>query len=206
MPKNAIAKISEQSNLRLQKQDNPQIKRTQAHILNSTRELLVTKGYRNITVGAVSVHSGSSRSTIYRYWPKIDDLLFDAFSQLIGEPFPSPNTGDFKQDLLSINKLYIDAILHSKWIKILPSFIEASQNDAHCAELLGLLVDNSRSSSLIILKNAQDKDQLPKTADIEWIVDVISGSLTYRFLLTNKPVNEKGYLEYLINSAIAGVG
>ena len=66
---------------------NPQVQRTKAHILDSTRKLLIKKGYRNITVDAVSVFSGSSRSTIYRYWPKIEDLLFDAFAELVGEPF-----------------------------------------------------------------------------------------------------------------------
>lgn len=183
---------------------NPQVQRTKAHILDSTRKLLIKKGYRNITVDAVSVFSGSSRSTIYRYWPKIEDLLFDAFAELVGEPFESPDTGDFKQDLMTINQLYVDSLQHASWAKILPSFIEVSQNDEHCAELLELLVENLRSSSLSILRNAQHTGQLSKDENIEWIVDVISGSLAYRFLLSKKPLNEKGYIEYLIDAAIKG--
>ena len=183
---------------------NPQVQRTKAYILDSTRRLLIKKGYRNITVDAVSVDSGSSRSTIYRYWPKIEDLLFDAFAELVGEPFESPDTGDFKRDLMSINQLYIDSMQHASWAKILPSFIEVSQNDEHCAELLELLVENLRSSSVKILRKAKSAGQLREDANIEWIVDIISGSLAYRFLLSKKPLNEDGYIEYLINAAIAG--
>jgi len=181
--------------------NNPQVIRTRKHILQSTRELMVDKGFRAVSIDAVSVHSGASRSTIYRHWPSIDDLLFDAFATLVGEPFKAPNTGDFKRDLLLINQQYIDSVGDSQWMKILPSFLEISQNDEHCAELLALLVENKRSSSREILQRAQRDGLLSRRANIDWIVDVISGSLTYRALVSKTSLHEKGYLEFLIDAA-----
>ena len=186
---------------RVSRSENPQVVRTKQHILRTTRELMIDKGVRAITIDAVSVHSGASRSTIYRHWPTIDDLLFSAFSELVGEPFASPNTGDFKRDLLLINRQYLDTVSDSPWIRILPSFIEISQNDEHCAELLALLVENTRRSSSEILVQAQHDGQLSKNANIDWIVDVISGAATYRTLLSKAPLDEVGYLEYLIDAA-----
>ena len=181
--------------------ENPQVTRTKKHILRSTRELMIEKGVRAVTIDAVSARSGSSRSTIYRHWATIDDLLFSAFSGLVGEPFASPDTGDFKKDLLLINQKYVSAVGESVWVRILPSFIEISQNDAHCAALLAQLVANMRRSSLDILRKAQVEGHLSKHAKLDWIVDVISGPTTYRTLLSKAPVDESGYLEYLIEAA-----
>ncbi len=181
--------------------ENPQVVRTKQHILRATRELMINQGVRSITIDAVSVQSGSSRSTIYRHWATIDDLLFSAFSGLVGPPFESPNTGDFKQDLLLINLKYIESVDGSVWIRVLPSFIEISQNNEHCAELLSTLVDNLRRSSSDILLKAQRDGQLSKKANIDWIVDVITGPTTYRMLLSKAPLDEPGYLQYLIDAA-----
>jgi len=180
---------------------NPQVKRTRAYILESTRYLLIEKGYRNVTVDGVSGHSGASRSTIYRHWPKIEDLLFDAFAGVVGEPFEAPDSGDYKQDLLCINKQYQQALQNSTWVKLLPAFIEASQTDTHCAELLSMLVSNSRATSREILVRAQERSQIDDSVSIEWVVDIITAPLTYRVLLSNGAIDEEGYLEYLIEAA-----
>ncbi len=180
---------------------NPQVVRTKQSILRAARHLMVEDGVRAITIDAVSVLSGSSRSTIYRHWPHIDDLLFSAFAELLGEPFESPNTGDFRKDLLLINRLYMDSAGDSIWMKILPSFIEISQNDQHCADLLATLVANMRQSSSDILKHAIKDGTLRPDANIDWMVDVISGAPTYRMLLSKASLEEDGYLEFLIEAA-----
>lgn len=184
---------------------NPQVKRTRNHILDSTRRLLIEKGYRNVTVDGVSGHSGASRSTIYRHWPKIEDLLFDAFAGVVGEPFEAPDSGDYKEDLLYINKQYQQALQGSTWVKLLPSFIEASQTDTHCAELLSMLVNNGRSTSREIIVRAQERGQVDDSISIEWVVDIITAPLTYRVLMSKGPVGEEGYLEHLIEAATASL-
>ncbi|MBN7797493.1 TetR/AcrR family transcriptional regulator [Parahaliea mediterranea] len=183
---------------------DPQILRTRAAIVASTRKLLIDNGYRAITVEKISADSGASRSTIYRHWPNIEDLLFDAFASLTGKPFESPDTGDFRTDLRDITGQFIEAASSSKWLNLLPSFIEASHHDEHCAELLADLVQYSRSTTIQILKKAKKDGELSPKANVEWMADVIIGPLIYRGLLSKQPLDEKGLLEYLVDCATAG--
>lgn len=186
--------------------ENPQVLRTKKQILSAARSLMINKGVRSINIDAVSLTSGCSRTTIYRYWRSVDELLFSAFSSLLGEPFEAPETGDFRQDLLVIHQQYVESMKEGAiWIKILPSFIEISQYDDACAKLLEELVSSMRKSSMAVLVRAQKNGHLSRSANLEWIIDLISGSLTYRALLTNAQLDEGGYLEYLIDAATRSV-
>ena len=184
---------------------NPQVQRTKSHILETTLNLLAESGYRDVTIDLISVRSKVSRSTIYRHWPSLNDLLFDAFAGMVGEPFESPDTGDYKTDLLVIQKQYAKSLDTQRWVRILPSLIEIAENDDHFAELLATMVENARKTTKSILAQAKKSGQIPKKTNLDWATDIISAPLTYRALLSKAPTNEKGYLEYLINAAINGV-
>lgn len=181
--------------------NNPQVLRTRSHILNSTRRLLVEQGYRSITVDGISQHSGASRTTIYRHWPKIEDLLFDAFATLVGDPFEAPDTGDFREDLRIIVRQYVDAISDSEVARLLPSFVEAAASNEHLGELLSALVKNSRTTSLQILQRAKKRGQLHKDANNEWILDQINGPILYRLLLSKKSIKQRGFVRHLIEKS-----
>ncbi|MBN7797497.1 TetR/AcrR family transcriptional regulator [Parahaliea mediterranea] len=163
--------------------------------------MLIKKGFRALTVDAVSAHSGASRSTIYRHWPSLNHLMFDAFAEITGAPFESPETGDFREDLYSIAQQFIDTVNTGSWLGLLPPFIEAAQHDEHFAELLAELVKRGRTTTREILLKARREGQLESKAKIDWMVDAINGPIMYRALLSGEPTDEKGYLKYLIKIA-----
>jgi AcrR family transcriptional regulator len=184
--------------------NNPQVQRTRANILRTTRHILAESGYREITIDAISERSRSSRSTIYRYWPTLSDLLFDAFEELVGKPFESPNSGDFKKDLLHIHLEYAKAVRNADWINIIPSFIDSAQKDEYCAKLFAQLVENSRVTTRDVVLKAIKDGHLPANTKADWIVDLLSAPITYRALLSKQPVNERGYVQFLVDAATSG--
>ena len=49
--------------------------------MKAALELLQTKGVLAVTHGAIGRETGISRSTLYRHWPKLDDLRNAAFAR-----------------------------------------------------------------------------------------------------------------------------
>lgn len=49
-----------------------------AAVLASTRQLLLTRGYRGTSIDAIAEAAGVSRPTIYRRWPSKAQVIYDA--------------------------------------------------------------------------------------------------------------------------------
>ena len=62
-----------------------------AAILDATRVLLQEKGYENFTIEEVARRSGSSKSTIYRWWPSKMHLLLEIYDDDIEKMIEVPD-------------------------------------------------------------------------------------------------------------------
>jgi AcrR family transcriptional regulator len=77
---------------------DPRIEQTRQLVLGATLELMAEHGSSAITVERIAERSGVARSTIYRRWPDLPRLYFEAFRQLRSQQSHEP-TGDLPTDL-----------------------------------------------------------------------------------------------------------
>jgi AcrR family transcriptional regulator len=77
---------------------DPRIEQTRQLVLAATLELMAEHGSAAITVERIAERSGVARSTIYRRWPDLPRLYFEAFRQLRSRDAHGP-TGDLFVDL-----------------------------------------------------------------------------------------------------------
>jgi AcrR family transcriptional regulator len=76
-------------------------------ILESALDVLAEAGYEGTTIDAVAARAGAARATVYRRWPTKLDLVLDALRALGPdrlEPTDLPDTGDLREDLLSMTQ------------------------------------------------------------------------------------------------------
>ncbi|MGB3409774.1 MAG: TetR/AcrR family transcriptional regulator [Microthrixaceae bacterium] len=57
--------------------------RSRARLLEAAEDLMVESGVRSVTVDAVADRSGVAKSTLYRHWHSIEDLLLDVLRSAI---------------------------------------------------------------------------------------------------------------------------
>src|SRR5918994_5782648 len=53
--------------------------RAHAAIVTATQELLVERGYGNLTIQGVAARAGVGKQTIYRWWPSRAALVLEAY-------------------------------------------------------------------------------------------------------------------------------
>jgi len=71
---------------------DPRIQRTKNHVLATAGRLLTEDGARRLTYTRVAAEASVSRRTLYVYWPTIEFLIADVFSQR--EVAETPKTED----------------------------------------------------------------------------------------------------------------
>jgi AcrR family transcriptional regulator len=181
-----------------------QLARTRQLVLDTTVEMLASRGYGSLTTEGISAECGVARSTIYRHWQSVADIAMEAFLQIIGPPPPSPQTGHVRTDLVVNYRRLVDGLAHSRWGKLLPAMLEASIRDKEFAQLLYKAFDSRRELGRQSLQKAVDRGELPADTNFEWLLDSVTGPIYHRLFFTNKPLDEPGMIEYWVNSAVDG--
>lgn len=70
--------------------DDPRFLRSRQVILNAARELLLANGPSAVTHQQIAEHAGIGRATVYRHWPRTDQLLAEAMATVPMPFFNSP--------------------------------------------------------------------------------------------------------------------
>ena len=65
-------------------QPDPRITATRSRVLAAVSSLLESGGPSEVTHSSVARAAGVGRATVYRHWPRIDDLLADAIETRLG--------------------------------------------------------------------------------------------------------------------------
>ncbi|MBU3003917.1 TetR/AcrR family transcriptional regulator [Paraglaciecola arctica] len=194
-------KMPEPSGKRARK--TTQMMRTKQAVLDTVVELLSEIGYRAITIEIISQRCGVARSTIYRHWKNIPELTIDAFDSAIGDTPEFPEQGDVRSNLVFLYRQFGKSLSRSIWGRVLPSLIEASHNDPKFENYLSSMANVRRQNAREMLQRAKSKGELKPEANVEWILDTLSGALYHRLLITGTALDEPGLVDWLIDSVLS---
>ncbi|MFC4455403.1 TetR/AcrR family transcriptional regulator [Deinococcus sonorensis] len=71
-------------------------------LIRAAADELLAAGYANFTMDQVARRAGTNKNALYRRWPSRAALAFAAYGQLAADHFTPPDTGDLREDILSI--------------------------------------------------------------------------------------------------------
>lgn len=81
---------------------DPRRARSQDRLLDAATELLASGGVEAVTVDSVTRRSGVARTTLYRNFGTITELLAAAFERLIPRVEPAPETESLRDQLVEV--------------------------------------------------------------------------------------------------------
>lgn len=154
-----------------------------AVILSTTLDLVAEQGVALATVDGIAARAGVSKATIYRHWASRAQLLCDACEALVAD-LPLPDTGELRNDLVVFCENVALALRDERMSCVLPSVLDAAQRDEDMARLRDEMVDRRRRPVREILVRAQRRGELPDGLDVELAIDLLTGPLFYRKLVS----------------------
>src|ERR687895_1128954 len=109
--------------------------RAHAAILAATQELLVERGYGNLTIEGVAARAGVGKQTIYRWWPSRAALVLESY--LAGSDrvqLPPPDSGSTREDVRALIGWLAAVLAEPTGGRVVAGLIGDLQHDSALAE------------------------------------------------------------------------
>jgi AcrR family transcriptional regulator len=146
-------------------------------MLAAATELLVDAGPRGVTVDAVAERSGVAKSTLYRHWSSVNELLVDVMRANVPAITPVDLGVGFEAALRSWIDQVVSTLSAPDWARILPALIELRRHAPEMAELLAGDFEEKLSTVASILELGVVEGRLPPGLDTRLVTQTLIGPL-----------------------------
>ena len=155
-------------------------------VLAATYAELAEHGYPALTVDAVATRAGVHKTTVYRRWGSVDDLLADALDQTRDTPWPLPDTGTVEGDLIAITTEVAEAFGDGA---VPTAVVAAAFQSPRAADALRGFYAARQAQAAEVVVRAVERGELPAGVDPVDVVRTACAPLYYRVFITREPVD-----------------
>ncbi len=175
---------------RMNKPVDPRLDATRNHSLEAALSLLQESGVLAVTHAAISNKTGISRSTLYRHWPKLEDLRNAAFARAAkAELDERPIDGPLKTDLMWMIGHLMKVLNEAPWGRIAPQIIGMAATEDQTRELLRTWIDDRSSDVAAVIEAARDRGELRVDAPIQQLIEMAIAIPYFRKLVAGRSLD-----------------
>ncbi|HYZ28949.1 MAG TPA: TetR/AcrR family transcriptional regulator [Thermoleophilaceae bacterium] len=163
-------------------------------ILAATAALLRERPLAEITVEAIAAAAGTSKTTIYRWWPHKDVLALDAVLEewASGRPV-DVDLGNLRDDLSAIVVRWVHRLRQDPFGRVVAGLVAELQRDD--AVFRALYHEHfsrlRREPARAALERAIARGEIAKNTDIELTLDMLYGPIYHRLLHMHAPLSDR---------------
>ena len=164
--------------------------RVREAILAAALHELTVNGYTALSVEAVASRAGVNKTTLYRRWPTLDDLLVDALTTWSHDAIPGPDTGSIDTDLLALGRTLADQLNGGVGRQIAAVVLTAGLRSASLREATRRYFDQQAVRATPLVTRAIDRGELPANTDTNALLTTFRAPLFYRMVTTGDPIDD----------------
>jgi AcrR family transcriptional regulator len=179
--------------------------RSHEAILAATRQLLVERSYRDLTIEGIAARAGVGKQTIYRWWPSKAALVLEAYltgAQAVAPPEAQATT---LEDVRAVLGWLIAVLAEPTGGHVVAGLVGDLQHDPDLAEGFHRdVVPARREAMLAALERGRARGEIRADADLELAVDALHGAVFYRLLLSGEPL-DAAFADGLAEQVLSGL-
>lgn len=164
--------------------------RVREAILAAVLDELSVNGYATLSVEAIASRAGVNKTTVYRRWPTLDELLVDALTTWSHDAIPAPDTGGIESDLLALGAILADQLNSGIGHQIVAVVLTAGLRSVPLREATRRYFDHQAERAVPIITRAIDRGELPPSTDTNAVLTTFRAPLFYRMVTTGDPIDE----------------
>ncbi len=158
---------------------DPRVAQTRRVVYAATLAVIAESGVQAATVERISERAGVARSTVYRRWPSLAQLYYEAFGQLARRT-SQPVRGDTPVELLRYLQDYADRLNDDTYCSVLVALLDAAWRDPELAHVRGTLFDERSSRAAAIVDAGVASGRLRPDLDRRQVLDAVVAPFLYR--------------------------
>ncbi len=175
-----------------------------SRIREATISLLEEVGFASLTCDAIAQRAGTSKATIYRWWPNKVAVVIDAFTRTVAPALPF-HEADTLEEYVTANLRQFAKAVCGRNGRLLAAIIAAAQHDPDVEQaFLTHWIKPRRVVARKSLQKFKDMGQIPQDFDIEQVLDAMYGP--FHFLLMVRHTRLSGpYAEKMAEILLRGL-
>jgi AcrR family transcriptional regulator len=185
----------------------PRSEKSHRAILLAADELLLRYGLDAVTMDALAKRAGSSKATIYRWWPSKELLALDALVISLEDALARvrTDTGTLRGDLRAIVRPAVRQLSQRPYAGVIAALVNEIHRDTAFAEAWEeRYVATRRRHALAAFRRAIDRGEISLKTDVELATDMIYGPLYHRLLHSHGVLNQ-AVAYRLVDTVLTGV-
>lgn len=183
---------------------DPRQQRTHTTVLAAARQVLRRDGVSGATFDAIAEAAGVARSTLYRNWGSLEELLDQAIGDITTVATPAED-GQPLDRLRAVVVNLADRLDHSEWGATLPAIVAAIDASPEFADRYRNFVDGRRREVRRLVRAAITSGALRGDTDADDLIDALVGPLFYRRLVRRVPTSRR-WTDAHIDAVLARLG
>ncbi|WP_449373713.1 TetR/AcrR family transcriptional regulator C-terminal ligand-binding domain-containing protein [Arthrobacter psychrolactophilus] len=173
-------------------------------VVDAAASLLFDQGMVAVTFDRVAALAGSSKTTLYKWWPSAGALAAEAYFAHVEHSLEFPDTGDIEADLSTQLRAFVHLMTEEGAGTVITELIGAAQSDPALREaFLASYSRPRRDLAIAALQRARDRGQLRDDFSLEIIVDQLWGACYHRLLIPDEPLT-LDFADELVRNALRG--
>lgn len=191
----------------------PRSEHSRQAILNAAAELLLAGGLAGTSIESIAGLAGTSKATIYRWWPSKELLGVEV---LLREwelgPASDPDTGSLSGDLRALILPWVQRLSTRPYGRLIAGLVAGAQgDDAFAEQYRRLFVERRREQARAALGRAIERGEAAPGIDVEVALDLLYGPIYHRLLHGHAPLDEAfaeqvvGAVSHLVAGRVAAI-
>lgn len=183
----------------------PRSEKTHDAILDSAMELLLDRGLAAMSMDAVATTAGVSKATIYRWWPRKENLAMDALYRQWASTPPAPDTETLREDLRNLFWPWTRQITRRPYARIIAGLlVEVLTTPEFALEYRTRFVEHLRDQGRLILQRAIGRREISPHTHTEVVLDLLYGSIYHRMFHGHAPLDST-FIDQAIDTVLDGI-
>jgi AcrR family transcriptional regulator len=152
------------------------------------QEELLEVGYGGTTIDRIAKRAGVAKTTVYRRWGSVGQLVVELFAEAAGGRIPIADTGSLEGDLRALARSAVAVLLHPQSRAIFDVVVrEAVHNPAARAALTDFFAGRVANAAPIVSR-AVARGEIPPDTDAAEVIRQLGAPYYARLYITGDPI------------------
>jgi AcrR family transcriptional regulator len=164
--------------------------RVRAAVLQATLEELAANGHAALSFDGIARRAGVHKTTVYRRWGSLEDLLLEAMLERGSEQVPIPDTGSLRGDLLDYGKAIVAGTRAPEVQAVVRAVASMGDRGSRLAEASHRFWATRLDLAGEMVERAVSRGEISAKTDPGPVLEAIIAPIYFRLLLSGEETDD----------------
>jgi AcrR family transcriptional regulator len=162
--------------------------RTRAAVAAALQEELLEVGYGGTTMDRIARRAGVAKTTVYRRWGSVGQLVVELFAEAASVQIPVPDTGSLEGDLRELARSAVAVLTHPGSRAVFDVVVREAVHDPAARGALTDFFAGRVANAAPIVARAVERGEIPPDTDAAEVIRQVGAPYYARMYITGDPI------------------